>query len=519
MIKQVTLKHIVLTTMLLFSLIVTAQTAAPDEDTGAYTTCNTNGQNATRTSDDLPNPVNVGTIDDRTCYANYSESDVYGKTWGVYNITHNSNQFETTLQPRMERSLSRSSETGVGSYAKFTGVFRILEVGDTSGVNQDGTYIAQAKGKHTGGGGSPDPAICLYLAKPVYGTGADANKQVSFDIYAERILYRGGEGSGREIVFLKNVNKNAEIDFELEVGFREDPSDATKKVHYCDAVIGGEAFNWNIPEPEKGRESGIRYGAYRVKGGRAQIRWANTTYQKEEKVGVVDPGPVGDVYRLRNVATGQFLADSGVSASPVTMSASGNESNKNWSFVASGNYFNIDSETFGILRAPAANGPGGAYVVVSTTKAAPATDSDKVWTIHYNQAEDTYRFESGNSGRYLYHEVNGNVTHISALATDDRSVWEAIPTSVVLSVDENKLSTSKIRVFPNPAKDRFTISIKNLNHVKVKIFDILGKIVFETETSNDSLQINNNGQFTTGIYLVKIIDSTNTAHHTKLVVK
>ena len=91
----------------------------------------------------------------------------------------------------MERALSPSQETGIGSYARFTGVFRILEVGSVSGggsLSQDGSYIIQAKGKHTGGGGSPDPAICLYLAKPVYGTSINADKQVAFDIYAERIL-------------------------------------------------------------------------------------------------------------------------------------------------------------------------------------------------------------------------------------------------------------------------------------------------------------------------------------------
>ena len=56
-----------------------------------------------------------------------------------------------------------------------------------------------------------------------------------------------------------------------------------KKIHYCDVVIGGEAFNWNIPEADRATESKIRYGAYRVKGGRAQIRWANTTHEKVEK--------------------------------------------------------------------------------------------------------------------------------------------------------------------------------------------------------------------------------------------
>ncbi|MFD2725157.1 hypothetical protein [Hyunsoonleella rubra] len=252
---------------------------AEDEDIGAYTTCNPDGENATRTSNDLPNPVNVGTIDDRSCYANYKESIVDGITWGVYNITDGSNKFETTLQPRIERSLPIAN-SNVGSFVKFTGDFRILEVGDAGSQSQNGTYIAQAKGQHTGGGGSPDPAICLYLAKPKYGTGVNANIQVAFDIYAERILERGGSGSGREVVYLTTVDKNAITSFVLEVGFKEDPSDSTKKIHYCNAIIGGQSFNWDIPDPERGTQSKIRYGAYRVKGGRAQIRWANTTHQK-----------------------------------------------------------------------------------------------------------------------------------------------------------------------------------------------------------------------------------------------
>lgn len=254
---------------------------AEDEDTGSYTICNPEGENATRTSDDLPNPVNLGTIDDRTCYANYKESTIDGLTWGIYNITADSNNQDApnTLQPRMERSLPIAN-ANVGSFVKFNGDFRILEVADTGDFGQSGTYIAQAKGQHTGGGGSADPAICLYRAHPVYGTGVNADKQVAFDIYAERILERGGSGSGREVVFLKQVDKNEIVSFEMKVGFIEDPNDATKKIHYCNAIIGGEAFNWNIPDPERGTQSKIRYGAYRVRGGRAQIRWANTMHER-----------------------------------------------------------------------------------------------------------------------------------------------------------------------------------------------------------------------------------------------
>ena len=496
---------------------------APDEDTNTDLSCPSSGEfenNNTRNVD-IPNSVNVGTADDRSCYSDYSESQVYGKTWGVYNITNGSNHWDgATLQPRIERSLPRSSETGVGSYARFTGTFRILEVGDTGTFSSSGSYLAQAKGKHSGGGGSSDPAILLYRAHPVYGSGINADKQVAFDIYAERILERGGEGSGRETVFLKRVNKNEEVDFVLEVGFRADPNDATKKIHYCDAVIGGEAFNYNIPEPDRGLESGIRYGAYRVRGGRAQFRWANTTYQKVE---VEDTGntftPSDDVFRLRNVATGKFLTDAGTSATPVTMTDSGEPTNTHWTFVESGSYFNIDSETSGILRAPGAGGPGGAYVVVSTTKAPPASDTDKTWTIYHNQTEGTYRFESRTAGRFLYHNADGTVTHSIASADDDRSKWEAIPTSQSLSLSDNLLDTASLKVYPNPANNRFTIALNNISKADVIIYNTLGKVVYKKSNTEGEIKFENDTNFTSGIYLIKAISEDGRVYHTKLIIR
>lgn len=259
-----------------------------DEETGADLGCTEEGTNSDRTSGaDIAGAVNVGTIDDRSCYANYKETDFEGTTYGVYNITDGSNHMDApnTLQPRIERALPVANKTGVGTYVKFTGTVVILEAGDSSTDSRDGTYIMQAKGKHTGGGGSADPAICLYLAKPVYGKNTDGETvQVSFDIYREQINFRGGSGgSGRDEVFLTNVKKGVPTNIVLEVGFRQDPSDPSKKIHYSDAVIGQETFNWNIPEPERGTQSKIRYGAYRVWGGRAQIRWANTTHVKVEK--------------------------------------------------------------------------------------------------------------------------------------------------------------------------------------------------------------------------------------------
>ena len=290
MIKNELVKKVFILFFLFFSHLYQAQVTFDKEKLtknvakSSAINCTDGKSNAERTSSDLANPVNVGTIDDRTCYADYEESQYNSKTWGVYNIATGSNHLDNNgLQPRIERSLDRSQETGIGSYAKLTGNVRILEVGVTDNTNNDGTYIMQAKGKHTGGGGSADPAICLYLAKPVYGMVNGESVQVSFDIYREQINYRGGEGAdGRTLVFLTNILKDTETSIVLEVGFKQDPNDAAKRIHYADAEIGGTSYNFEIPEPEKGTESGIRYGAYRVKGGYAQIRWANTTYDKVE---------------------------------------------------------------------------------------------------------------------------------------------------------------------------------------------------------------------------------------------
>jgi len=110
-----------------------------------------------------------------------------------------------------------------------------------------------------------------------------------------------------------------------------------------------------------------------------------------------DAPPSDGVFRLQNVATGQFLTDAGTSTAPVTMSDTGDDPSTHFTFVESGSFYNIDSEISGILRAPGAGGPGGPYVVVSTLKNPPAADTDKTWTIQYDSATDTYRFGSSYS--------------------------------------------------------------------------------------------------------------------------
>jgi hypothetical protein len=205
------------------------------------------------------------------------------------------------------------------------------------------------------------------------------------------------------------------------------------------------------------------------------------------------------------------------------MSNSGEEDDKHWEFFKLTNngkeYHNIDSKQNGILRATGGGFTAGAFLVVSTTKSPTVVDSDKIWTVHYNESNNTFRFEAGTSGRYMYNDVNGNVYSKTVEAIDTRSVWKAIPTSQVLSISNDFIKSSSIKVFPNPAKDSFTLELNNIGKAEVKIFNVLGSVVYKESVNKNSIQINKNSKFTSGIYLVKVTGNNNKIYQLKLIIK
>lgn len=218
---------------------------------------------------DMWNHVNAGTLDDRTCQYEYYETTISNKKFGAYKIKHNTNNvLPYHLQPRMERYFDRVSKKG-GNYATFSGTFRIGRVGDT------GTYIAQAKGNHTGA--TNDPAIVLFRADP-YPSKTD---QKQFKIYAEYITQRGGTtiGNGRGEKYITTVNRYTNFGVSITCGFWGSP---VVNNHYVNATINGVSYHLTVPDPGLAINTGIRYGAYRVNGGEADVRVADT-YHYEKK--------------------------------------------------------------------------------------------------------------------------------------------------------------------------------------------------------------------------------------------
>lgn len=229
-----------------------------------------------------------------------------------------------------------------------------------------------------------------------------------------------------------------------------------------------------------------------------------------------------DTYRLKNIGSSQFLVASST-AQPLTMSDTGENEDRHWEFIKSDIngtiFYNIDSKKSGILRATGANFESGAYLVVSTTKSPFASDSDKIWTVHYNETNETFRFEAGSSGRFMYHDADGNVYSKTLEDSETRSVWKAISTSQTLSTENNNFIEASVNVYPNPTKNNFVLKFNQLNYANVKIYNILGKLVFEASTKGKSLEIDNNSKFSSGLYLIKVTGDKEKVYHTKLMIE
>ena len=247
-------------------------------------------------------------------------------------------------------------------------------------------------------------------------------------------------------------------------------------------------------------------GAYTIQAVAYNANNETVTALTTVNVKVFNPNDLtGSIYRIKNFATGMYLDAEG---SDVIASASGIGTDKEWRIIEAGNFYNILSDR-GVLR----NAPGGD--IINTAFPAPDTTVDKTWAVIYNEEDGTYRFKAELNVRYLRHSANGLIDYSEVL--DDRSKW--IVESALLSVDDQVKVSASIRVYPNPAEERFTISFRGINNAKVKIFNMLGKMVFEESTSYQSIVINNNNRFQSGLYLVRVEADNHKVLITKLIVK
>ncbi|WPR70117.1 BNR-4 repeat-containing protein [Flavobacterium sp. NG2] len=228
----------------------------------------------------------------------------------------------------------------------------------------------------------------------------------------------------------------------------------------------------------------------------------------------------GDSFRLQNVATGKYL----LSNSLETTTSNGGEAQENlWTFVKTNyngtDFYNIDSEVSGrgVLRATGSGYTADPYAVINTSVAAPKPDVDKIWTIHYDETDDSYRFEVRDQNRFLYITENGKAYNMPADITDTRSKWKAIAKSSSLSNSKNVFNSSFLKVYPNPAEKKFVVECNDLGKATITIYDVLGKVIYSKTTAENKVEIE--GDFKPGVYLIKVVDENQKMDHVKILIK
>lgn len=89
-------------------------------------------------------------------------------------------------------------------------------------------------------------------------------------------------------------------------------------------------------------------------------------------------------------------------------------------------------------------------------------------------------------------------------------------------IDETKTildnEVPAVTLYPNPTKDNFNITLKGIKSANIVISDLLGKVVYQTITNEDTVQLQKGNTFKAGLYLVKVTDQDNNTYNSKLVI-
>ncbi len=294
-----------------------------------------------------------------------------------------------------------------------------------------------------------------------------------------------------------------------------DAVDENGSISKVEFLLNGAIFGEDTTEPYALDWIPTTEGAYDIQA--VAYNASNATVNSTEitvNIQVFDPTDLtGDIYRIKNFVTGKYLHSVGadvVEADDGTNVAPGD---KEWEFVPAGAYYNIESKRSdrGILRS--AGNP--ANDIINTGFAAPREDSDKQFTVTYNSNDGTYQFETRNGSNYIYHNANGIIEHVGN--TDDRSKW--IVESTTLSTSEVKADAFSAKIFPNPANNEFTILLNGVNKANIVINDMLGKVIYQNSINSNRIEIENNGRFKSGLYIIKVVDDNQRVFHAKLMIR
>ena len=74
-----------------------------------------------------------------------------------------------------------------------------------------------------------------------------------------------------------------------------------------------------------------------------------------------------------------------------------------------------------------------------------------------------------------------------------------------------------IVIYPNPAKQNFTVRLNGVAASEISIYTMTGKLVYHSKISDNSMEINEN--LNVGMYLVQIKDINSAIVNKKLIIE
>jgi glucose/arabinose dehydrogenase len=138
---------------------------------------------------------------------------------------------------------------------------------------------------------------------------------------------------------------------------------------------------------------------------------------------------------------------------------------------------------------------------------------DKIRMVNSAGVITTSTSFSNNNFATFGEDINGEL-YVAGISSG--TIYKVIDSSLSSSDFENNGFT----IFPNPAKELFTIKSSTANlATKTSIFDISGKLLFTKELSNNSENTIETTFLAKGIYLVSVETSNGTNYSTKLIVE
>ena len=118
---------------------------------------------------------------------------------------------------------------------------------------------------------------------------------------------------------------------------------------------------------------------------------------------------------------------------------------------------------------------------------------------------ELWSWSNGSTANELIVKETGNYYAVLVNGCGEHFITDTITITadLCMSVAEHKQTTPKWKMYPNPAANEFTITLKNIDKANLKVYDMLGKLVLEEVIENGAQQIQTHS-LKAGTYLIKL---------------